>query len=85
MNYFKQDLQYSYDLRDDLRLTDFYKNIFPNLNKIELVDDLSLQKRGIDKIIHFNNENKIYIDEKKGEKIMEIFYLKNIRFGKAKK
>lgn len=63
MNYFEKDLDYSYI--DDKYLDSFYKSLFPHLTKIEFVTDLETQKKGIDKILHFENGGTVTIDEKK--------------------
>lgn len=67
-NNFNLDLRYSLENRDTEGLDKFYFKVFPNLEKIENVEDLGLQKKGIDKILHFKNEKKILIDEKKRRK-----------------
>ena len=68
MNDFDIDLQYSIEARDNQDLDNFYKSIFPDLKEIEFVEDLELQKKGIDKILHFNNGKSVLIDEKKRRK-----------------
>jgi len=65
---FQADLQYSIDNRDNENLDAFYKKAFPLAEKIEFVDDLSMQKKGIDKIIHFKDGKQITVDEKKRRK-----------------
>lgn len=68
MNDFRVDLQYSIDNRDSENLDAFYKKAFPLAEKIEFVTDMSTQKKGIDKIIHFKDGKQITIDEKKRRK-----------------
>ena len=68
MNDFEIDLQYSIEERDNQDLNNFYKRIFPDLTKIEFAYDLELQKKGIDKILHFKNGKTVLIDEKKRRK-----------------
>lgn len=65
MNNFKVDLKYSLEARDLEGLDQFYHKVFPNLERIELVEDKERQLRGIDKILHFKNGKQISIDEKK--------------------
>jgi hypothetical protein len=43
----------------------FYHRIFPDLVRIEIVTDIALQKKGIDKILYLDNGQKIAVDEKK--------------------
>jgi hypothetical protein len=64
-NDFKPDLEYSLEERDNELFDNFYKRIFPGISKIEFCEDLSIQKTGVDKIIHFAKGNKFTIDEKK--------------------
>ena len=64
-NDFHTDLRYSLDNRDDETLNDFYRKAFPFAVEIEFCQDLSLQKKGIDKLIHLSNGNTLTIDEKK--------------------
>lgn len=68
INDFETDLVYSLESRDDKLFEKFYHNIFPHLIKIEIVKDLHLQKRGIDKILHFADGKQLLIDEKKRRK-----------------
>ncbi len=68
MNNFDIDLQYSIEERDNEDLDNFYKRVFPDLKEIEFVEDLELQKKGIDKILRFNNGKEVMIDEKKRRK-----------------
>jgi len=65
MNNFNKDLQYSFDLKDENFINNFYFKVFPNLERIENVIEMELQKRGIDKVLHFKNGKQILIDEKK--------------------
>ena len=43
----------------------FYQRVFPNLVRIELVENERLQRLGIDKLLHLENGQRIAIDEKK--------------------
>ena len=43
----------------------FYRRVFSDLVRIELVEDLKLQRLGIDKLLHMGNGQRIAIDEKK--------------------
>jgi hypothetical protein len=64
-NNFTRDLEFSFDTKDDDFINKFYFRVFPNLDKIENVILMELQKRGIDKILHFKNGKQVLIDEKK--------------------
>ena len=68
MNKFHKDLEYSLEGREDKLFDSFYYATFPYLVNIELVEDLVLQKKGIDKILHFDNGKQLLIDEKKRRK-----------------
>jgi len=70
MNYndFATDLQFSLDSRDDKSLNELYHKAFPHLKKIIIVDDLKMQKRGIDKILIMASGKEILVDEKKRRK-----------------
>lgn len=65
INYFDKDLEYSLEQRECEMFDTFYHRIFPDLVDIELVTDKALQKKGIDKILHLSNGQKIAVDEKK--------------------
>lgn len=65
LNNFHSDLQYSIDARDDEQLDTFYREAFPLAERIEFCAELALQKRGIDKIVHFKGGNSVTVDEKK--------------------
>lgn len=65
MNDFKTDLEYSKNANDSELLNKFYHKFFPGIIKIEEVEDLTLQKTGIDKIMHFKGGMTITVEEKK--------------------
>jgi len=67
-NDFDVDLQYSLDQRENELFDSFYYRIFPGLRRIKLVEDLDLQKKGIDKILYFKDGRILTIDEKKRRK-----------------
>ena len=67
-NDFHADLRYSLENRDDETLNAFYKKAFPLSTRVEFCEDLALQKKGIDKIVHFENGNTVTVDEKKRRK-----------------
>jgi len=78
LNDFKTDLEYSLEDNESDLFDNFYRRVFPSLVEIENVTDLDLQMKGIDKIIHFKENKKLYIDEKKrrkdyGDIILEIW------------
>lgn len=68
MNDFDTDLKWSLDTRDDDFLNEFYIKKFPHIERIENVESLELQKKGIDKIFHIAGGKTIFIDEKKRRK-----------------
>lgn len=65
VNDFATDLQYSLEQRECEMFNDFYYRIFPGLSEIEFAEDMKRQRRGIDKVLHFNSGYSITIDEKK--------------------
>ena len=67
-NCFQDDLQYSLTNNDDKTVNEFYYKHFPFLDKIEFVADITTQKQGIDKVLHFHGGSTINIDEKKRRK-----------------
>ncbi len=68
MNVFQQDLVYSYEANSDKSINNAYFKAFPHLVRIEVVESLPLQMRGIDKILHFSEGNSVNVDEKKRRK-----------------
>ncbi len=62
---FSVDLAYSLEERDNEMFDGLYSRIFPGLAHVELVTDISKQRLGIDKILHFSSGFQITIDEKK--------------------
>ncbi len=68
VNEFKADLQYSLDQQECELLDVFYQREFPGICRIELIRDMDRQRRGIDKILHFNSGYQITLDEKKRRK-----------------
>ncbi len=67
-NDFLTDLQYSLENRDSEMLDRAYFQMFRGLKYVELVDDIELQKKGIDKRLHFANGKVVLLDEKKRRK-----------------
>lgn len=65
MNNFKADLQYSLEERENAMFDNFYYRIFPNIAEIKFCEDMATQRKGIDKIIYFENGNSFSVDEKK--------------------
>lgn len=65
---FKLELEYSLEKAEDSIFDLFYYRAFPNLLNIKFVDDLTVQKMGIDKILLFSSGNQVSIDEKKRKK-----------------
>jgi len=68
MNNFKEDLIYSLEENYNDTIDSFYYNKFPHLKNIIIVEDLNLQKRGIDKILVLDSGKEIMVDEKKRRK-----------------
>jgi len=64
-NDFQSNLEYSLEARENEVFDLFYKRVFPGLVRIELVEDIKLQRLGIDKILHLDTGQRITIDEKK--------------------
>ena len=65
---------------------EFYYKAFPNIKEIEFCEDMERQRKGFDKIIHFNNGNWFAIDEKKrrvdyGDILLEIWSVDNRKRG----
>jgi len=65
VNDFVTDLAWSFEIADDQSLDAFYRKTFPHLERIEKVQDLALQRRGIDKILHMKSGKSYFVDEKK--------------------
>jgi len=42
--------------------------VFPDLETVELIQDIETQRKGIDKILYFSNGKQVTIDEKKRRK-----------------
>ena len=81
---FDTDLQYSLDSQEDILFDNFYRRVFPQLKSIEFVKELTLQKKGFDKIIELESGKKFYIDEKKrrkdwGDILLEIWSNKEMK------
>jgi len=68
MNCFHTDLEWSLDERDNDMFDSLYRKVFPRVKDIHFADDIKTQKKGIDKIITFENGNFVTIDEKKRRK-----------------
>lgn len=58
------DLKYSQEEGISNEVNAAYKKAFPHLMEIKDVEDISLQKKGIDKILTFEAGNEVYVDEK---------------------
>jgi len=86
VNDFSVDLEYSLDSSEDKMFNEFYYKAFPNIKEIEFCEDMERQRKGFDKIIHFNNGNWFAIDEKKrrvdyGDILLEIWSVDNRKRG----
>jgi len=69
-NDFQENLAYSLDTKNSKRLDKFYLSYFVGAEKIELIEDIKLQKKGIDKKITFRDGRVPFIEEK----IRKTFY-----------
>lgn len=65
---FETDLGYSLEKNYDEQINKYYYTLFPELKRIEIVTDIELQKKGIDKVLIMKSGKKILIDEKKRRK-----------------
>jgi hypothetical protein len=86
VNDFKTDLEYSLEASEDKMFNEFYYKAFPNLNEIEVCEDMERQRKGFDKILHFKNGNWFAVDEKKRRKnyddiLLEIWSVDNKKRG----
>lgn len=61
VNDFRTDLAFS---NEDQQLISFYHQQFPTLVKVHPVEDLELQKQGVDKILELESGKEIWIEEK---------------------
>lgn len=68
INDFSKDLAYSLENNTDEEINAFYFRHFKNLEKIEIVSNEEMQKKGIDKILIFKSGKNVLIDEKKRRK-----------------
>jgi len=64
INDFHRDLEWSLNASDCELLDEFYHRAFPHLERIEVVEDLSLQRQGIDKRLVLDNGKAVLVDEK---------------------
>lgn len=86
VNDFYKDLEWSLDSAEDKLFNEFYYKAFPNLKEIEFCEDMERQRKGFDKILHFNNGNWFAIDEKKrrvdyGDVLLEVWSVDKIKRG----
>ena len=65
MNEFQADLAFSLEKNTDESINDRYFQAFPHLAGVEVVTDIEIQKKGIDKVFHFESGNTANVDEKK--------------------
>lgn len=61
---FRDQLEYSHKASVEGMFDSAYRWWFPGLTRIELVEDRAMQRRGIDKILHFSEGNAFTVDEK---------------------
>lgn len=81
LNEFFTDLSYSLEKTEDDSINGFYLKIFPGISEIEFCKDMARQKKGIDKVIHFESGYQVTIDEKKrrkdyGDILLELWSVK---------
>lgn len=67
-NDFTLDLEYSLEERENELFDNFYFRAFPGLAYVEFAEDMEMQRKGIDKILHFKSGYTVTIDEKKRRK-----------------
>lgn len=65
VNSFKVDLEFSLNSDADEEINKWYHTKFDNLERIEFVHDLAIQKTGIDKVLHMKDGTAIKIEEKR--------------------
>lgn len=68
LNNFETDLRYSLENNYDRRINRYYYKVFPELDKIGVVESIELQRKGIDKVLQMKSGKKILVDEKKRRK-----------------
>ena len=61
MNNFDRDLEFSLNFNHSNDLNWFYYEYFPDLHTIKPVENIELQKKGIDKIITLKNGKQLMI------------------------
>ena len=66
MNDFYEDLQYSYEVESFW--DSFYKKAFVDLERTELCNDLTLQRKGVDRFVYLKSGHVLTIDEKSRRK-----------------
>ncbi len=66
---FGNDLAWSLAGGHELFWSAVYQKAFPNLQHLELCDDLTKQKQGVDRVLYLSNGNVLYVDEKKRGRI----------------
>lgn len=75
---FNERLHFSLKASDEPFWNAIYKKAFPTLIDSKIVNDLRLQKLGIDRVLYFTNGKKIFIDEKKREGVWQDILLEYI-------
>jgi len=61
---FTEDLNFSYSASLEGFWEQIYKKAFSDIESIELVTNLQMQRKGVDRIIYLKNGHKINIEEK---------------------
>ena len=61
---FDDDLKFSLDKRDEPFWEAIYRKAFPTMTKLDLCDDLKMQRIGIDRIVHLSSGDMVKIDQK---------------------
>lgn len=89
LNDFTVDLEHSLN---DESFDKFYLHAFPMAESVETIlfnENPAIQRRGIDKVVHFKNGNKITIDEKMrridyGDILLELYHQGESTGGRKK-
>ena len=64
VNNFDDDLRWSHDQSDDPMWERFYRAGFPEFESMEYVEDLALQKKGVDRNVTLRGGKVVSVDEK---------------------
>jgi len=79
---FNRQMEWSIESSSEKMFEDFYYKAFgSDLLEVEQVTDITLQRKGIDKVLHLKNGDTVYVDEKKrrkdyGDILLEVWSVK---------